>query len=73
VKLAIERHLGVDKDAQRHPGTELPALDPVTVARGYGADAMRIDDPAKLAPALEAALRSKRSTVIVIPVANARR
>ena len=73
VKLAIERHLGVDKDAQHHPGTELPALDHITIARGYGAEAMRIDDPAELAPALTAAFRSDRSTVIVIPVANARR
>jgi benzoylformate decarboxylase len=73
VKLAIERHLGVDKAPEQHPGTELAALDHVTVARGYGADAMRIEDPAKLEPAIAAALRSKRSTVIVIPVANARR
>ncbi len=73
VKLAIERHLGVDKADETHPGTNLAALDHVTVARGYGADAMRIDDPAKLEPAIAAALASKRSTVIVIPVANARR
>ena len=73
VKLSIERHLSVDKDTQLHPGTELPALDHVTVAQGYGAHALRIDDPAKLAPALEAALKSDRSTVIVVPVANARR
>jgi benzoylformate decarboxylase len=73
VKLAIERHLGVDKAPETHPGTDLAALDHVTVARGYGADAMHIDDPAKLEPAIAAALRSKRSTVLVIPVANARR
>jgi len=29
VKLSIERHLGVDKDSQNHPGTDLPALDHV--------------------------------------------
>jgi thiamine pyrophosphate-dependent acetolactate synthase large subunit-like protein len=62
----IERHLGVDKDSQQHPGTDLPA-------RGYGAEAMRIDDPAKIEAAVTAALRSERSIVIVIPVANARR
>ena len=73
VKLSIERHLGVDKDEQLHPGTDLPALDHVAVARGYGADAMRIDDPAQLQTAIAAALRSERSTVIVVPVANARR
>jgi benzoylformate decarboxylase len=73
VKLSIERHLSVDKDTHLHPGTELPALDHVTVAQGYGAHALRIDDPAKLVPALEAALISDRSTVIVVPVANARR
>jgi benzoylformate decarboxylase len=73
VKLSIERHLGVAKDEQLHPGTQLPALDHVAVARGYGAHAMRIDDPAKLQPALAEALASDRSTVIVVPVANARR
>ena len=73
VKLSIERHLGVDKDEQLHPGTELPALDHVAVARGYGAHAMRIDDPSKLEAALAEALKSDRSTVIVVPVANARR
>ncbi|MGH7715031.1 MAG: thiamine pyrophosphate-dependent enzyme, partial [Vulcanimicrobiaceae bacterium] len=73
VKLSIERHLGVDMDPHRHPGTDLPALDHVAVARGYGADALRVDDPAKLEPAIAAALRSECSTVIVVPVANARR
>jgi hypothetical protein len=34
---------------------------------------MRIDDPAKLQTAIAAALRSDRSTVLVVPVANARR
>lgn len=73
VKLAIERHLGVDRDPNQHPGTDLPALDHVSVARGYGAEAQRVDDPAQLVPALEAAFRSQRSTVIVVPVPNARR
>jgi thiamine pyrophosphate-dependent acetolactate synthase large subunit-like protein len=45
----------------------------VAVARGYGAEAMRIDDPSKLQGAIETALRSDRSTVIVVPVPNARR
>jgi benzoylformate decarboxylase len=73
VKLAIERHLAVDMAPEVHPGTELPALDHVTVAQGYGAHAMRIDDPSKLQAAFAEALASNRSTVIVIPVANARR
>jgi benzoylformate decarboxylase len=73
VKLSIERHLGVDKDDQLHPGTELPALDHVAVARGYGANAMRIDDPTMLQAAIADALQSERSTVIVVPVPNARR
>jgi benzoylformate decarboxylase len=73
VKLAIERHLGVAESPERHPGTELAGLDHATVARGYGADALHVDEPAKLQPAIAAALKSPRSTVIVIPVANARR
>jgi len=73
VKLAIERHLGVAESPEQHPGTDLAGLDHATVARGYGADALRVDDAAQLEPAIAAALRSKRSTVIVVPVANARR
>jgi len=73
VKLAIERHLGVEKSPENHPGTDLVALDHISVARGYGADARRVDDAAELAPAIAAALRSERSTVIVVPVADARR
>ena len=73
VKLAIERHLGVAESPEHHPGTELGDIDHATVARGYGADALRIDDAAKLQDAIAAALKSPRSTVIVIPVANARR
>ena len=73
VKLAIERHLHLAKDTREHPGTSLPQIDHVSVARGYGADAHIVDDPAKLSSALRAAFASPRSTVIVVPVPNARR
>jgi benzoylformate decarboxylase len=72
VKAAIERHAGASDDARFHPGTKLPSIDHVSVARGYGADARTIDDPAALRPAIAEALASRRSTVLVVPVPNAR-
>jgi benzoylformate decarboxylase len=72
VKLAIERHVGVKDDPRTHPGTALPSIDHVSVARGYGADARTIEDPAALRPAIEAALASPRSTVLVVPVPQVR-
>ncbi len=73
VKLAIERHLGVASDAREHPGTTLPALDHLAVARGYGADAFAVNDAAQLPDALARAFASDRSTVLVVPVANVRK
>jgi benzoylformate decarboxylase len=72
VKRAIERHLHVGADPRHHPGTDLPAIDHVAVARGYGARAERVEDPERLGPALAEALAADRSTVIVVPVPNAR-
>ena len=72
VKLAIERHLAVAIDTREHPGTQF-AIDHATVARGYGADVRTVDAPDQLAPTIAEALRSERSTVIVVPVPNARK
>lgn len=72
VKRAIERHLHVGADPRQHPGTDLPAIDHVAVARGYGARAERVEDPERLGPALAEAVAADRSTVIVVPVPNAR-
>lgn len=72
VKRAIERHVRVAEDPREHPGTALPAIDHLSVARGYGAHAERIERAAELGPAIAEALRSDRSTVIVVPVPNAR-
>ena len=72
VKLAIERHLGVGKDAREHPGTVL-GIDHATVARGYGADVTTIANASQLVPALHRALAAERSTVIIVPVANVRK
>jgi len=72
VKRAIERHVKLAEDPREHPGTNLPGIDHVAVARGYGAHAERIERAEDLGPALAAAMRSDRSTVLVVPVPNAR-
>lgn len=46
-----------------------PAVDFVALARGLGVDGTRIEDPAELAPALEAGFASERPCLIDVPVA----
>jgi benzoylformate decarboxylase len=46
-----------------------PAVDFVALARGFGVDGRRIDDPAELAPALEAGLASGRPCLLEVAIA----
>lgn len=47
-----------------------PAIDFVALARGFGLDGTRIEDPAELAPALEAGFASRSPCLIDVPVAS---
>lgn len=40
---------------RRYSYTELPPVDFVGIAKAYGIDGVRVDDPAEVRPALEAA------------------
>lgn len=50
-------------------GSELPGLDFVTLASGYGCPAVRVEDPAQLAPTLKQALQSEGPILVEVRVA----
>lgn len=60
--------LGFPPDAVL-PGTDLPGLDFVALAKGHGCDAERITDAAKLRGALEAGLQSRGPVLLEVVVA----
>ena len=72
VKRAVESHLGVASDPRAHPGTEIGGIDHVAVARGYGAQGVRVTEPAELAEAFEAAVASGGVHVIAVTVGRVR-
>jgi benzoylformate decarboxylase len=67
VQRAVELYLG-EKREDWFPGTLLPDLDHVAVARGYGIDAERVDDPAGIPDVVDKAVRAKKPYLIDIPV-----
>jgi benzoylformate decarboxylase len=50
------------------PGLDLPGLDIVSLAKGYGATAVSAETPEALAEAYRRALASTGATVIVVPI-----
>jgi benzoylformate decarboxylase len=50
------------------PGLNLPGLDIVSIARGYGCDAARVSDIGAIKEAATEALRKQRPTVLEIPI-----
>lgn len=72
VKRAVENYLKVPMDPRQHPGTDIPGIDHVEVARGYGADGVRITDPSQIGDALRAGLAGNKVQIIVVPVAQLR-
>jgi len=50
------------------PGLDLPGLDIVSIARGYGCDAARVSDIGAIKEAATEAWRKQRPTVLEIPI-----
>jgi benzoylformate decarboxylase len=50
------------------PGLDLPGLDIVSIARGYGCDATRVDDIGAIKKAATEAFKKERPTVLEIPI-----
>ncbi|MDM4722633.1 benzoylformate decarboxylase [Micromonospora sp. WMMA1363] len=56
------------KDTPGVPGLDLPGLDVVAVARGYGCAAATVETPEQLGAALADGLRADRPTVLPVPI-----
>ena len=52
------------------PGIDIPGIDAVKIAQGYGMSAREVDRPEDLEPALKAALASKEPCLISVNVAQ---
>jgi benzoylformate decarboxylase len=68
VKRAIERYVRIPGDPRWHPGTELPGIDHLAVARGYGAAGTAATDRAALGGAIKEGLASGQVVVVHVPV-----
>ena len=49
------------------PGLDLPGLDLVTLAQGFGCDAKRVDDPNQITPSVKDALAGGKVSVLAVP------
>ncbi len=58
-------------DAQGVPGLDLPGLDAVSLAKGYGCDAARLDDLDAIKKAAAEAWTKEKPTVLEIPISAA--
>jgi benzoylformate decarboxylase len=66
---AILKWFGALESVEGAPGLDLPALDTVAVATGYGVDATRADGPDELATALRDAFRADGPRLVEARVA----
>jgi benzoylformate decarboxylase len=65
---AILKWFGMLEDISRAPGLDLPALDCVAVANGYGVSARRVGDAEELGERLQASLDSDGPELIEVQV-----
>jgi benzoylformate decarboxylase len=64
----ILKSLAVLQQTPGVPGLDLPGLDIVSIARGYGCDAARVEDIGAIKKAAAEAWRKERPTVLEIPI-----
>jgi benzoylformate decarboxylase len=64
----ILKSLAVLQQTPGVPGLDLPGLDIVSIARGYGCDAVRVEDIGAIKRAATEAWRKERPTVLEIPI-----
>lgn len=65
---AILKSLAVLEDTPNLPGLDLPGLDIVSLAKGYGCDAVRLDDLDGIKKATAEAWTKSKPTVLEIPI-----
>ena len=64
----ILKSFAVHEEAPGVPGLDLPGIDIVSVARGYGCDAARLDDIGAIKKAAAKAWVKQKPTVLEIPI-----
>ena len=52
------------------PGLDLPGLDFVSLAQGFGCTARRVENPQEITSAVKDALQSGKVTVLVVPITS---
>jgi len=52
------------------PGLDLPGLDFVSLAQGFGCEAKRVENPQEVTSAAKDALASGKVTVLVVPTTS---
>lgn len=62
------RRFAREMQAEDAPGLDLPGVDYVKIAEGYGVKARRVDTPAALRDAVSAALTGREPVLIEIPI-----
>jgi benzoylformate decarboxylase len=65
---AILKSFAALEDAPGVPGLDLPGFDIVSVAKGYGCDAVRLEDLERIKKAATDAWNKSRPTVLEIPI-----
>ena len=65
---AILKSFAVLEETPRVPGLDLPGLDYVSIAKGYGCDAARLDDLDAIKQTAATAWAKDRPTVLEIPI-----
>ncbi|MGO9486017.1 MAG: benzoylformate decarboxylase [Rhodomicrobium sp.] len=65
---AILKSFAVLEDTPNVPGLDLPGLDIVSIAKGFGCDAARLDDSGAIKSAAAKALNKPEPTVLEIPI-----
>ena len=58
------------EDTPDVPGLDLPGLDFVPLAQGFGCTARRVENPQEITPAVKDALQSGKVTVLVVPTTS---
>jgi len=65
---AILKSFAVLEDTPRVPGLDIPGFDIVSIAKGYGCDAARLDDLEAIKKAALEAWRKSKPTVLEVPI-----
>jgi len=67
---AILKSFAVLEDTPKVPGLDIPGFDIVSIAKGYGCDAARLDDLEGIQKAALEAWRKSKPTVLEVPIST---